>query len=168
MKTFKKLFSFLSLLAFLQSLSFTAQATVIQDIQWSDLTPEFDTTVLQKFQKGEIEQEDVMAYMDEQATTPSKELNGKTVRIPGFLVPLDFKPGMKSTEMLLVPTMGACVHVPSPPANQTVYVKYPKGMVMTEAGFTPYVLEGIIRVQDFESDLADAVYIMEVTSIKEA
>ncbi len=48
-------------------------------------------------------------------------LVGQTVRIPGYVVPLeDSKDGLK--EFLLVPYFGACVHSPPPPANQIVHV----------------------------------------------
>jgi hypothetical protein len=46
---------------------------------------------------------------------------GQSVRLPGFVVPLDdLAEGMK--EFLLVPYFGACVHSPPPPANQIVHV----------------------------------------------
>jgi hypothetical protein len=48
-------------------------------------------------------------------------LVGQTVRLPGFVVPLeDSKEGLK--EFLLVPYFGACIHSPPPPANQIVHV----------------------------------------------
>ena len=48
-------------------------------------------------------------------------LEGQTVRIPGFVVPLEEgKDGLK--EFLLVPYFGACVHTPPPPANQIIHV----------------------------------------------
>ncbi len=49
-------------------------------------------------------------------------LDGKMVRIPGYALPLEHA-GTEVTEMLLVPYVGACIHVPPPPANQTLYVK---------------------------------------------
>jgi uncharacterized protein len=49
------------------------------------------------------------------------QLVGQSVRIPGFVVPLeDGKEGVK--EFLLVPYFGACVHSPPPPANQIIHV----------------------------------------------
>ena len=56
-----------------------------------------------------------------------KELNGKYVKIPGYIVPLavDFEKGTFS-EFLLAPYFGACIHVPPPPSNQIVYVKTDK------------------------------------------
>jgi len=48
-------------------------------------------------------------------------LEGADVRLPGFVVPLE-REGNALREFLLVPYFGACIHVPPPPANQTVYV----------------------------------------------
>ncbi len=51
-----------------------------------------------------------------------KALDGKIVKIPGYMVPLDDYQS-SVTEFLLVPSAQACIHVPPPPANQMVYVK---------------------------------------------
>ncbi len=60
---------------------------------------------------------------DEAPTIPS--LEGKQVKIPGFVVPLETSDkGLK--EFLLVPYFGACIHTPPPPANQIIHVQsYP-------------------------------------------
>jgi hypothetical protein len=50
-----------------------------------------------------------------------KELDGASIRIPGYLLPLDYS-GRKVTEFLLVPWVGACIHTPPPPPNQIIYV----------------------------------------------
>jgi hypothetical protein len=56
---------------------------------------------------------------DNAPTNPS--LQGQSVRIPGFVVPLEEgKDGL--TEFLLVPYFGACIHTPPPPANQIIHV----------------------------------------------
>ena len=52
-------------------------------------------------------------------------MDGASVRIPGYLVPLEEnKAGLK--EFLLVPYFGACIHTPPPPANQIIHVKTDK------------------------------------------
>ncbi|MGI9480984.1 MAG: DUF3299 domain-containing protein [Hyphomicrobiales bacterium] len=56
-------------------------------------------------------------------------LDGKTVSIPGYAVPLELD-GSKVSEFLLVPYVGACIHVPSPPPNQIVYVRAKDGIEM--------------------------------------
>jgi hypothetical protein len=48
-------------------------------------------------------------------------LDGRKIRIPGFVVPLE-EEGRAVTEFLLVPYFGACIHVPPPPANQIIHV----------------------------------------------
>ena len=49
------------------------------------------------------------------------ELDGASVKMPGYLLPLEFS-GHKVTEFLLVPWVGACIHTPPPPPNQIIYV----------------------------------------------
>jgi len=52
-------------------------------------------------------------------------LDGQIVRIPGYLLPLEFS-GKQVSEFLLVPWVGACIHTPPPPPNQIVHVKADK------------------------------------------
>jgi len=66
-------------------------------------------------------------YLTNNATSELKALEGKTVKIPGFMVPLEDEQ-RKVTEFLLVPTPQACIHVPPPPPNQMVYVHMKKGV----------------------------------------
>ena len=47
--------------------------------------------------------------------------NGMTVRLPGYILPVEYN-GTGVTAFILVPYVGACVHVPPPPANQLVFV----------------------------------------------
>ena len=56
------------------------------------------------------------------AAAVNPELDGKTVRLPGYLLPLGFSDG-QVTEFLLVPWVGACIHTPPPPPNQVVHVQ---------------------------------------------
>jgi len=52
-----------------------------------------------------------------------KQLIGKSVKIPGFAVPLEGDDGFEYVkEFLLVPTYGMCIHVPPPPPNQVIHV----------------------------------------------
>ncbi len=63
------------------------------------------------------------------ASAVNPTLNGKLVRIPGYLLPLEFS-GKQVTEFLLVPWVGACIHTPPPPPNQIVHVKSDKPFEM--------------------------------------
>lgn len=66
-----------------------------------------------------------MDYITGQAPMELKTLEGKMVRLPGFVVPLEDNSRMVK-EFLLVPTPQACIHVPPPPSNQMVFVKMEK------------------------------------------
>ena len=58
----------------------------------------------------------------QRARTINALLDGQTVRMPGYVLPLEFS-GKEVTEFLLVPYVGACIHTPPPPPNQIVHVK---------------------------------------------
>ena len=55
----------------------------------------------------------------------NKKLDDKEVRIPGYILPLDII-GRDINTFLLVPYIGACIHVPAPAPNQIVYVETKK------------------------------------------
>ncbi len=52
------------------------------------------------------------------------ELEGRETDLTGFVVPLDGD-GEATTEFLVVPDTGYCIHMPLPPANQVVLVRAP-------------------------------------------
>jgi hypothetical protein len=56
------------------------------------------------------------------ANAVNPALDGKMVRMPGYVLPLEFS-GKLVSEFLLVPWVGACIHTPPPAANQIVHVK---------------------------------------------
>ncbi|WP_428517255.1 DUF3299 domain-containing protein [Roseovarius sp.] len=62
-----------------------------------------------------------MAARQPPSTGIRTDWTGKTVQPWGFIVPLDHE-GTGVTAFILVPYVGACVHVPPPPANQLVFV----------------------------------------------
>ena len=71
---------------------------------------------------------------------------GDRVRLPGYVVPLDFE-GTRVTGFLLVPYMGACIHVPPPPPNQIVYVRTKEPIEIDE------IFEAVYATGTFEADL---------------
>ena len=61
-----------------------------------------------------------------QASPLLEAIVGTNVKIAGYMVPMD--DGFQEVnEFLLVPTAGACVHTPPPPANQIVYATMSTG-----------------------------------------
>lgn len=87
-------------------------------------------------------------------------LDGRRVRLPGFIVPLeDFQERAK--EFLLVPYFGACVHLPPPPPNQMVYATLRSELPM--ATFYPVWIEGTLRITNYKSPYGVAGFRMQVT-----
>lgn len=95
------------------------------------------------------------------STKFNMELNGKKVRLPGFIVPLEFQQEQVVTEFLLVPYFGACIHVPPPPPNQIVYVKTDKGIKLTNLE-QAYWLSGTLSAKLKESELGTAAYTLDL------
>ena len=102
-----------------------------REITWDDLIPTDWTPEafladlkLDELQDADPRASEAMQRMrDEWDRAPVIErLAGASVRIPGFVVPLETD-GEQIREFLLVPYFGACIHSPPPPANQIVHVK---------------------------------------------
>ncbi|MSO88828.1 MAG: DUF3299 domain-containing protein [Rhodospirillaceae bacterium] len=88
------------------------------------------------------------------------DLDGKLVRIAGFVAPLAFDGG-RISEFLLVPYVGACIHVPPPPANQIVYVSN-FGTYKLDGGLLyPVWVTGRLVAAPLETGLADVGYRIE-------
>lgn len=85
-----------------------------------------------------------------------KRLNGKLVKIPGFVVPIEGD-NQTTTEFLLAPYFGACIHVPPPPANQIVYVKFSEA-VPIENLYDAVWVTGTLSTDGWEGDLATVGY----------
>ncbi|MRJ23153.1 DUF3299 domain-containing protein [Pseudomonas haemolytica] len=93
-----------------------------------------------------------------------QSLDGKHIRLPGYIVPLEVNEEGRTTEFLLVPYFGACIHVPPPPSNQIVHVKSEVGVKLDEL-YQPYWIEGAMQVKPSSSELADAGYQMDAEKI---
>ena len=87
-------------------------------------------------------------------------LDGERIRLPGFVVPLETD-ATEIAEFLLVPYFGACIHVPPPPANQTVHVLTADGAAYRGELFDTVWVEGRMRVEPFSNALGDAGYRIE-------
>jgi len=100
-----------------------------------------------------IDIQDVMAKRNEIRTAINADLNGQLIRIPGYLLPLEVS-GANVTEFLLVPYVGACIHVPPPPPNQIVHVKtIKKEGYKTKSLFDPVWVTGVISAKSMVKDL---------------
>lgn len=95
------------------------------------------------------------------STEINSELDGAMVRIPGFIVPLEFDDNQTITQFFLVPYFGACLHMPPPPPNQIILVDSSKG-VQLSALYDPFWVEGQLRTTLQENDMATSAYSMKM------
>ncbi len=93
------------------------------------------------------------------------EFNGANVRIPGFIVPLEFDDEQTVTQFFLVPYFGACLHMPPPPPNQIIFVDAPQG-VQISALYDPFWVQGKLSTSFEENDMATSAYSMAMASIE--
>jgi hypothetical protein len=93
-----------------------------------------------------------------------ESLGGKRVHIGGYIVPLSFD-ATRVKDFLLVPFVGACIHVPPPPANQIIYVKIDQG-VDVQGTFDPVWVTGTLKVTPTFTGLADAGYSLEAEKVE--
>ncbi len=99
-------------------------------------------------------------YSNGKATDTLKKLEGKMVRIPGFVVPLDdFQE--EGAEFLLVPYYGACVHTPPPPPNQIVMVSMTGKKAIKLNLFDAVWMSGRIKIASVESPYGTVGYQLE-------
>ncbi len=148
---------------------FAFNNVVYQEIMWDGLIPpdysaetimaKYDEQ-LAKFEDGSPEASEIFRQMQEEFNdAPVNELlNDTLVRLPGFIAPLDYQNEF-ITEFLLVPYFGACIHVPPPPANQTVLVKAAEGQGITlEESYSPIWVMGKLTSDETITELATAGY----------
>lgn len=114
-----------------------------------------------------------MAQMQARSETTTDRFDKQHIRMAGFIVPLEMT-GEKSTDFLLVPVAGACIHLPPPPANQIVRIRYPEGFEIKNVQY-PVWVEGIFTSDKQTEDvfLVDGNtsvtmgYSMEATNIED-
>ena len=100
----------------------SAKASPFREIIWDDLIPP-GVPYSEIIADGEIDvQNDTWnPIFDENATKLNTALDGAAVKLPGYIIPLDTG-AAGVTSFVLVPYVGACLHVPPPPPNQLVFV----------------------------------------------
>jgi len=162
----------------------TASDGIYETLEWTDLMPEQDLQALlnppeylSQIEEGSAEDLPALSNAPGQITPDDDyqraltsanvkaELNGKNIRIPGYIVPLEFEDDQSITQFFLVPYFGACIHVPPPPPNQIVLVN-PVESAKFEDTFNPYWITGKLTTQMTEHDLAVSAYTMEMSGFE--
>jgi hypothetical protein len=169
-----------------KTLSTKQPASAFKTLEWDDLMPSDDLDALQNppnylndFEDGS--DEDQISSQLANAITNSindryqqalvstriiPEMNGRNVRVPGFVVPLEFDDDQTITEFFLVPYFGACIHLPPPPPNQIIFVRAPKG-IQLKTLYDPFWISGKLSTQLVENYIATAAYSMEMHSYED-
>lgn len=142
-----------------------AWAAQARQIGWDDLIP---PGVPYSYIIGDGEYDEVqdtwLPVFDENAFKFVDALDGECIKIPGYMLPLETG-GAGVTEFILTPYVGACVHVPPPPANQLVFVTSAQPW-NAKAMFEPVWVTGTIRVNRIRTDLAEIGYDMAADDIQ--
>jgi hypothetical protein len=116
--------------------------------------------------KSAMNQSEEDAYQQALVSTDVNEnLDGAMIRIPGFVVPLEFDEEQTISQFFLVPYFGACLHMPPPPPNQIILVNAPKGIQMS-ALYDPFWIEGQLSTSFQENDMATSAYAMQLQRIE--
>jgi len=148
------------------------------ELDWLELMPAEDRKALEEMPEIEHDSPENDGFSDQGGlkqgaglpavmysakTVPS--LNGKQVRLGGYPVPLETDSLGRSTEFFLVPYPGACIHVPPPPPNQIVMVRYPTGIMLDDI-YAPLWVDGTLQIEPVSNDLADAAYAISAAEVK--
>jgi hypothetical protein len=138
-----------------------------------------EQALTQKLQQAGIDVDGMLAKRQElleksraRGQAVNTVLAGQVVRMPGYVLPLEFS-GKLVSEFLLVPWVGACIHTPPPPPNQIVHVKTDKP---TEFGglFSPVWVTGQMSTNSAKKSLTlidgtsdiDVGYSLQATQVE--
>lgn len=161
--------------------SFSLAANDVKTIEWTDLMPEEDLKLLQQMPEVQhdysqpspfddnYQGDDPVAAQWQQILTSAKvveKYNNTKVRVPGFVVPLEFDAEQNVTSFFLVPYFGACIHVPPPPPNQMIFVTGAKKL-KADMIYSPFWISGTLTTEVMTHDLGQAAYSLKVDNIEE-
>ena len=156
-----------------------AHAADLPETDWLDLMPKSDQLALEQMpeidhdspeaqgtftDKGGLKQsKGLPAVMYSSKTVAS--MNGKRIRLGGYPVPLEADAKGRSTLFFLVPYPGACIHVPPPPPNQIVLVRYADGIDLPDI-YAPLWVVGRLSIEINNNDLADSAYTIAADKVE--
>ncbi len=137
------------------------------ELDWIDLIPpsEDGVEILNLGDLGIVEHGQMSMPAQEPEFAPVvTEYNGKQVRIPGYSIPIDYA-GTEISTLLLVPYIGACIHVPPPPSNQLIFVTLSEPYV-SEGLWDPVYVTGELNTSSFSTELADIGYVIDHAEVE--
>ncbi|MBD7976754.1 DUF3299 domain-containing protein [Serpens gallinarum] len=148
------------------------------ELDWLELLPPEDLAALEAMPEIEHNTPEAGGFSDEGGLRQAAglpevmysaktvaELDNREIRLGGYPVPLETDAQGRYIEFFLVPYPGACIHVPPPPPNQIVLVRYPQGMPIDDI-YAPLWVDGRLRIENGSNDLADAAYALQAAAVK--
>lgn len=155
-----------TLLATLGAAALTPSAAFAKDfidLNWTDLIPEGQPAIPPSIQSLIQHDGPDMSGQQPPSQGVRTEWNGEVVRLPGYIVPIDYS-GTGVTAFILVPFVGACVHVPPPPAHQLVFVTTEKPYESSGL-FEAVNVIGMFGTSAVSTQLADIAYALSADKI---
>ena len=156
-----------NLLVSLSALGLTPSVALADDyidLDWKDLVPKGQAFIPPQLQSLIDHDQAPMSSQQPQASGVRSDWNGQVVRLPGFIVPIDYS-GTGVTAFILVPFVGACVHVPPPPANQLVFVTTSEPYESSGL-YEPVNVIGMFGVSALSTHIADIAYALSADQIE--
>lgn len=142
----------------------SARAMAYKDLKWSDLLPEGQAAIPPAI-AGLIQHDGPdLSGQQPPSLGVRTEWNGEVVRLPGFMVPLDYS-STGVTAFILVPFVGACIHVPPPPANQLVFVTTETPYENSQL-FEAVNVTGVFGTVSTSTELGDIAYALSAGGIE--
>lgn len=92
-------------------------------------------------------------------------LDGQTVRLSGYIVPLEVGPNGRVTQFFLAPYAGACIHVPPPAPNQMVYIKAFGGQRI-DSIYDAYTVTGVLHARIKSVGQNAAAYTLDLQAMQ--
>ena len=134
-----------------------ALANPFREITWDDLIPSGVPygEIVGPGQMDEVNDTWVPEF-DANARKVNTRLDGKPVKLPGYIIPFDVT-SAGVTSFMLVPYVGACIHVPPPPPNQLVFVTTQTPWP-NESLWDPVWVYGRLSAKAMSTQIADVGY----------
>jgi len=135
-----------------------------RELEWMELMPEEEAEAWLS-DSDNVDHSGFSAPEPFQSFQTVGELDGQTVKIPGFVVPIETDGEGNLTEFFLVPYFGACIHVPPPPANQIIYGRLEEPIPMVNI-WDAFWMEGKLNIEDVSNETAASAYTMDVSKLE--
>ncbi len=139
------------------------RAEEIVDLSWRDLVPQGQMSLPAELQGLMPHDEAAMASRQPPSSGVRTDWNGRTVRLSGYMIPLDYD-GTGVTAFMLVPYVGACIHVPPPPANQLVLVTAAQPYE-SDGLFAAVTVTGMFGTASTSTQLAEVGYALSADRV---